>query len=180
MEKSSGFYKWAWDPVVGCHNGCWYCFARDKIKNFEKIRFYEDKLGEPYKVEPSLIFVNQLSDLMSPDVPQEWVQKIINVIWDLPEHEFLFLTKNPDGYMEYEFPHNCILGVTVEKPERWWRAERMLKYTNRKMCSVEPILGNFTGYDFSQFELVVVGCLIGTEDHQYYNTIKHPNIYHTR
>jgi hypothetical protein len=48
------------------------------------------------------------------------------------------------------------------------------------MISIEPIMGDFTGYDFSQFELVVVGLLFGTMKKVRFdvNSIKHDNIYY--
>lgn len=180
LKRSKGFYNWAWDVITGCKNGCEYCYARKEIKDFEKITFHEDLLDEPHKVAPSIIFVNQLAVIMGDWIPGQWIYKIIEVMRDLPEHTFIIITKCPENYEQYDFPANCILGVTIESPDKWYRAEIMKKYRNRKMCSVEPILGDFTGKDFSQFEFVVVGCLIGTSDHSNYNTVKHTNKHYTR
>jgi protein gp37 len=117
-------------------------------------------------------------------VPDAWINKIISVAKELPDHEFLFMTKNPIRYHLFEWPGNCILGVTIESPDKWWRSKIMEELNTRKMASVEPILGDFTGYDFSQFELVVVGALITFDksepDKRFYDTVKHPNIYYTR
>jgi protein gp37 len=173
-----GFYRWAWPIITGCTNGCEYCYARKEIKNFETLRFKEEFIREPYKVPPSRIFVNYLGDVML--YPEEVINKILQVCYDLPEHTFIWMTKKPDKYWDYIFPVNCILGVSIESPDRWDRAEVMKDLWDRKMCSVEPILGDFTGYNFSQFEFVVVGCLIGTEDHSNYDTVKHEKIYYTR
>lgn len=189
MKLSSGFYKWAWDTVVGCKNGCPYCCAKHIVeevhhRDFTKVLYYNDIWDEPSKVEPSLIFVNHYSDIMGDWVKADHIQKIIDTARSLPLHDFLFMTKNPIRYQHFEFPDNCILGVTVESPDLWWRAEIMEYLTNRKMCSVEPILGDFTGYDFSQFEFVVVGALITFDDKEhdkrFYDTVKHSKIYYTR
>ncbi len=178
MVSSKGFYKWAWRIVEGCTNNCGYCYAEMESNDFTKLRFHEDLINEPYKVDPSRIFVNYMGDIMLYD----WkiVEQIIDVARDLPNHEFLFMTKLPQHYQCYEFPSNCILGVTIESPEYWYRSDKMKYLQNRKMCSVEPILGDFTGYDFSQFEFVVVGCLMGSDDHSLYHTVKHNSIYYTR
>jgi protein gp37 len=184
MQLSSGFYKWAWGIIEGCQNDCDYCYAKTYYekhnRDFSIARFDENLLIEPYKVDPAMIFVNHLGDIMGDWVKREWVKKILNVCKDLPEHEFLFMTKLPEKYKKFEFPDNCILGVTIESPDKWSRAEVMEYFDNRKMCSVEPILGDFTGYDFSQFEFVVVGCLIGENDHSNYDSVKHFKIYYTR
>jgi len=189
MKRSAGFYQYAWDTVVGCKNGCDYCYARKKFsrnpnRKFERIMFFNDLWDEPGKVDPCMIFVNHFTDIMGEWVSDEWINRIIKVAKSLPEHEFLFMTKLPDRYTDFEFSDNCILGVTIESPAEWWRAEVMKQFTSRKMASVEPILGDFTGYDFSQFELVVVGALITFDksepDKRFYDTVKHPNIYYNR
>ena len=180
MQLSKGFYKWGWGIIEGCRNGCEYCYAKKKIekrgRDFTKLVFRTYLLNEPFKVKPSRIFVNHLGDIMC--VPDNWVNEIINVCRELPEHTFIFMTKLPERYKEFDFSDNCILGVTIESPDKWWRTGLM--NGNRQMCSVEPILGDFTGYDFSQFEFVVVGSLIENNTHEFYDTVKHEKIYYTR
>jgi protein gp37 len=48
------------------------------------------------------------------------------------------------------------------------------------MCSCEPILGSFKGYDFSQFEFVVIGELDGKGNYKNYRTVRHKKIYYKR
>ena len=181
MYRNKGFYKWGWGIVEGCQNGCEYCYAAKRSarrgRDFTVPIFRESLLGEPAKVKPSRIFVNHLGDIMCFD--SDVVNKIIDVCRGLPEHEFLFMSKLPEKYSEYSFPDNCVLGVTIESPDKWSRAKVMKKY-KRTMCSVEPILGDFTGKDFSQFEYVVVGSLKENNKHDYYDSVKHDKIYYTR
>jgi protein gp37 len=189
MKRSSGFYNWAWDTVVGCKNGCWYCYAKHIVeknhrRKFEDVMYYNDLWNEPAKVPPSVIFVNHFADIMGDWVPKEWIQKVIDTAWKFNEHNFLFMTKNPARYKEFAFPANCILGVTIESPAEWWRADIMKDIEGRQIASVEPILGDFTGYYFSQFEYVVIGALLrfdGTKfTHEFYDTVKHGMKYYTR
>ena len=184
MKISGGFYKYAWDPVEGCRHGCPYCYARTYLsargKDFDTPTFYEKRLIEPSLVKPCRIFVNHFSDIMGDFIPSGWIDKIIEVIKSLPLHTFIFITKNPKRYYEFDFTDNCILGVTCESPAQWERVELMKGLRNRKMCSIEPLLGDFTGYDFAQFEFVVIGDLIGKVDHKHYDTILHSNKYFTR
>ena len=182
MIRSAGFYKYAWAPIEGCKKGCWYCYAAKQFakegRDFTDIQFYKDRLSEPAFVKPCRIFVNHLADIMGEWVPAEWITKVIEVCLTLPEHEFIFMTKNPARYNEFIFPDNCILGVTIESPLQWERAEIMRTIPGRKMCSCEPILGSFKGYDFSQFEFIVIGGLIGVKsNHKFFRTVKHPNVY---
>jgi protein gp37 len=181
MIRSGGWYRWAWDPIEGCKNGCWYCYANKELsrkgKDFTVPQFFEERLIEPSQVKPSIIFVNHWADIMGEWVPTLWIQKVINVSKSLPEHLFIFMTKNPKRYYEFDFPDNCVLSVTIEGPEQYWRAEVMKGIKNRKLASIEPCLGDFTGYDFSQFEAVVIGPLMGTKDRSNFKTVDHYNIF---
>lgn len=178
MIRSKGFYKYAWDPIIGCMNRCPYCYAAKRIEDFENVKFYPKTLIEPSQVEPCTIFVNHLADIMGDWVPEKWIVKVIEVCISLPDHTFIWMTKNPKRYKEFIFPDNCILGITIESPDKWFRADIMKELNYRKMCSVEPILGSFKGYDFSQFELVVVGEMDGKKgNHKLYRTVKHKNVF---
>lgn len=179
MIRGNSFYYWAWDPVEGCKHNCKYCYARREVTrkygDFEP-RFFEDRLMEPFDVDPSSIFVNHLCDILGDWVPVTWINKVLDVCYLLPEHTFLWMTKNPQRYYDFVFPSNCVLGVTIESPGKWNRAEIMSGIKGRKMASCEPLQGNFKGYDFSQFEYVVAGGLLGRGKSRYLNTIKHPNL----
>lgn len=184
MTRSRGFYNWAWDPIEGCKRDCWYCYGKREFtelgKDFSKVQFFEERLIEPSEVKPSRIFVNHWCDIMAEWTPKKWVNEVIDVCKSLPKHEFIFLTKSPEGYLNYDFPGNCILGVSIEGPDQWSRANIMKAVRGRQMCSCEPILGSFKGYDFSQFEFVVIGELDGNGNYKNYRTVRHKKIYYKR
>jgi protein gp37 len=53
----------------------------------------------------------------------------------------------------------------------------------RKMCSIEPLMGGFTGCDFSQFELVVIGRMMFYKmefEPAWVSSIKHNNIHYKK
>lgn len=180
MIRAKSFYTWAWDPIEGCLHNCWYCYARKEVirnkGNFEP-QFFEDRLMEPFEVDASSIFVNHLADVMGAWVPKEWIERIIDVCILLPEHTFLWMTKNPLRYYDFQFPDNCVLGVTLESPLVWNRSEIMLGLKNRKMASCEPLLGSFKGYDFSQYEYVVAGGILGKGRSKYLSSVKHDHVH---
>ena len=184
MMKSNGFYDYAWNPVEGCLHDCKYCYAKRDLerrgKSFNPI-FYPDRLEEPLQIRSKKrIFVTHYCDLFGEWVPRSWVTSILDVIKG-SIHDYIFITKNPIRYYEYEFTSNCVLGVTVESPAKWLRVKIMDELNVRKMVSIEPLQGSFNGYDFTQFELVVIGGMIGAVNNiksEWVNSIKHGNIYY--
>jgi protein gp37 len=184
MMRSDGFYDYAWSPVTGCLNDCWYCYGK---KDFEQRglsylpEFHPERLREPYGYNPSRIFVTHYTDLMGDFIPMEWVKSIIGVCNDLPKQTFMFLTKNPKRYYEYDFPDNCMLGVTVESKNEIQRIDMITGLKARKWISIEPILGDFTGVDLSQFELCVIGKLFNHVSKirpAWVRSVLHSNIYY--
>ncbi|AEE97620.1 DUF5131 family protein [Mahella australiensis] len=84
-----------------------------------KPTFYRYRLNEPKQVKhPAKIFVCSMADLFGDWVPAEWINEVIEVAKECPQHTFMFLTKNPGRYFEFEFPENCWLGAsTGDKPD---------------------------------------------------------------
>jgi protein gp37 len=50
---------------------------------------------------PRRIFVNSMSDLFHPGVPDEWIDKIFAVMALCPQHTFQILTKRPERMLAY-------------------------------------------------------------------------------
>jgi protein gp37 len=58
--------------------------------------------------------VGDMGDMLGAWVPRGVVLSVLNTVRLCPDHDFLFLTKNPAGYAEFEWTDNCWLGTTVE------------------------------------------------------------------
>lgn len=76
----------------------------------------------------------------------------MNSVKQCPKHTFMFLTKNPLGYLQYEFLLNCWLGFTDNGQ---LKKEDVLKIRNRHknniiFVSLEP----FIRYDIGIVKLV--------------------------
>jgi len=92
--------------------------------------------------DPLRIFVCDMGDIMGAWVPTEWINAVLQVVRDCPQHIFLFLTKNPKRYPEFEWPANAHLGTTVESQDKDWRIVELLKAkASVYWLSVEPMLG---------------------------------------
>lgn len=152
-ENGIPYCDYTWNPVVGCLHGCSYCFAERIAKRFNGSKafprgfeptFHASRLLEVEKIKkPSRIFVSDMGDLFGDWVPSEWIKNVLNVIKDYPQHTFLFLTKNPKRYKEFNFPNNAWLGTSVENQAAANERIPLLLQAPAlvKFISAEPLLG---------------------------------------
>lgn len=162
--------RFSWNPVVGCKHGCKYCYARDIAIRFYKTfepQFLEYRLAAPGnmgdpKGELNKVFVCSMADLFGSWVPAEWIQKIIDVVAKHPKWRFLFVTKNPVRYSEFQWPENAWLGATIDEQSRVDSSVAALKNVKAKVkfFSCEPLREKI---DFSNLKEVVDWVIIGSQ-----------------
>lgn len=108
-------------------------------------KFLRDNLGN------KTIFVGSSVDMWAERVPNEWITAVLERCFEFPETTFLFQTKNPARFLEWDFPPKTILGTTLESnrlyqhtffaPSPHRRAEAMVSIQDyQKMLSVEPVM----------------------------------------
>lgn len=106
--------EWAdatWNPVLGCTKvsaGCQHCYAERQAVRFRgrvgfpadnpfRLTLHPDRLDEPlHWRKPRTIFVCSMSDLFHPDVPDEFIAKVWNMMSVCSWHAFQVLTKRPE------------------------------------------------------------------------------------
>lgn len=150
-----------WNPVTGCLRGCDYCYARQlaqrlagrakypKDDPFQPL-LHEDRFQEPIKMKkPARIFVCSMGELWGPWVPTRWQELVLQVTEACPQHRFLFLTHNRQGYASLLDDsirdsigdpgqwQNCWWGVTITEGELHNHGGP----PGRRFVSFEPILG---------------------------------------
>ena len=170
-----------WNPVTGCtkiSEACENCYAevmakrlsgmpasKEKYRNGFKLTIHPEALEEPYKwKKPSMVFVCSMGDLFHKDVPTSFIDSVIKVIEDNPQHTFQLLTKRAKRMFQFfyesgrEIPKNCWLGVTCESGKHKERID-YLRLLEAPICfvSCEPLLGNMNGIDLDGIDWVITG-----------------------
>jgi protein gp37 len=166
--------EWAdkvWNPVTGCNKvsqGCKNCYAKTlhdmrhkaylagaKLPKqyavpFETVQLHPDRLDDPlHWRKPARIFVNSMSDLFHPNVPDEFIDEIFGIMELCTWHTFMVLTKRPERMLkltkgtESFFPENVWLGVSVEDQKAADERIPLLLQTPAEVrfVSCEPLLG---------------------------------------
>jgi protein gp37 len=193
-RKTIGWADFTWNIVVGCRKCCSYCYAKRMNDRFHFIPiwtnpvFFHDRLIEPYQLtKPSIIFVGSMCDLFGDWICRDWIKEVLYISEHNPQHTFMFLTKNPKRYLDFDFPKNVMLGCTIthdgENAIMHRDIMKRLKMKrNRTFVSIEPIHSSFEGISFAMFDLVIVGAETGPKpiipQPEWILSIIHPNIYY--
>lgn len=124
-SRMFSFITKTWNPIAGgpcpfnCYKGgCWA--TKLKVKNdWDKYkgpwRIHESQINKKFKAG-DFVFVCDMIDIGAPDIPEEVVERLLDVIRAQPEVQFLLLTKADKFYGEYmdDIPNNCVCGITME------------------------------------------------------------------
>lgn len=134
----------------------------------------------PYGFEPTLheyrldwpggvkqganIFVCSMADLFGAWVPDEWIAAVFAACEKFPQHNYLFLTKNPERYMQL-----AKSGRLPAKPNMWYGTSTTTQDVPffwadgyKTFVSIEPILGAFEpDGDLKHSDWVIVGAETG-------------------
>lgn len=167
----------SWNPVTGCLHGCEYCYARGIAHRFGFHASEPDinkrvliecpvsagkKVPYPFDFQPTFhkyrlndyigkqgrnIFVCSMADLFGNWVPVEWRSEVFAACRKGPQHNYLFLTKNPGMYAvmdeQGELPtdSNMWFGTSVTTPDDPFPYNGKRKHN--LFLSVEPMLADF-------------------------------------
>ena len=135
-----------------------------KYQNGFDVTIHEDALNEPKKWrKPRTIFVCSMSDLFHKDVPFEFIDRVIRVIKETPQHRYQLLTKRADRMEAYfqtrDVPKNVWIGVTVEVQTSKSRIDNLRSIQNApiKFLSCEPLLENLGELNLNGIDWIIVG-----------------------
>ncbi len=177
MNKTKIEYvNYTWNPITGCLEGCFYCYAKRIADRFHKPfipQFHQDRLAQPLNTKkPSRIFVCSMSDFWGDGVNPQWREDIITKVFRYcPQHTFLILTKQPHFISQWEverLPDNVWLGVTITCDDDSWRQIDLHKrFKGKTFVSIEPFLKPITDLNFEAFGWVIIGAMTGYGSEQY-------------
>jgi hypothetical protein len=116
-----------------------------------QLRLIEDELSVNYG-KGRTIFIEHCNDMWAEDVPDSWIDKILNHCNQYPDNTYVFQTKNPKRYIDWLsfLPTNSLLGCTIETndpclssksaPTPYDRYVAMTYLAEPLFITVEPIL----------------------------------------
>ena len=126
--------------------------------------FHRYRLGEPARwTKPRTIFVCSMADLFGEWVPDSWIDEVFKACDKAPQHNYIFLTKNPCRYeklLDRYMPDNMWFGWSQTEP----MGDKALFTTHHSVktfISIEPLLKPFTEFHIRGIEWVIVGAETG-------------------
>jgi len=195
-----------WNPVIGCHHSCVYCWARKIAKRQRKrcelcYRFephlHPERIANPPR--RGYVFACDMADLFGEWVPDEWITQVVEAIDHVSTATFLLLTKNPSRLVQYvrkhDFPRHIDVGVTLETnrgsswyeqiskaptpPMRVGSARHLVEMGFRPVVSIEPIL-DFDPLSLTSYIIALEPKLIYIGYDNYKNKLPEPSIDKTK
>jgi protein gp37 len=180
-----------WNPTTGCDRvsvGCDHCYAltmAGRLKAMGSAKYqhdgdprtsgpgfglsvHRDALELPLRWrDPRVVFVNSMSDLFHPEVPDAFVRDVFDVMQRAGRHTFQLLTKRPQRMAlllrswvasGWEPPPNVWLGTSVESDRYAWRADHLrVAPAAVRFLSLEPLLEPLPNLVLDEVDWVIVG-----------------------
>ena len=180
-----------WNPTTGCDQvspGCDNCYALTLAKRLKAmgnpkyqddgdlqtsgpgfaLTLHKDELALPCRWKsPRVIFVNSMSDLFHPEVPDQFIEDVFQVMADTPRHTYQVLTKRSQRLVKLAtrlpWPENIWMGVSVETDRYCFRVDHLSGVPSAiRFVSAEPLLGELPSLSLDAIDWVIAGGESGT------------------
>ena len=112
------------------------------------------------------IFVGAMADIFGEWVPDSWIDDILGICEKHPQHNYLFLTKNPERYTQYGVPYgkeNMWYGTTITCDTDADRFNYLPAFCNT-FVSIEPLMSDIAtehNVMFRQVNWIIIGAETG-------------------
>lgn len=171
-----------WNPLRGCTKispGCKHCYAETFAERFRGVpdhpyeqgfdlRLVPEKLSEPFEwSSPKTVFVNSMSDLFQPQVPDAYICDVVKVMVEANWHIYQVLTKRSERLRDMLSGN---LRFAADKKHIWWGvsvedkrygipriAHLRAAPVAIKFLSIEPLLEDLGDVDISGIDWAIVG-----------------------
>ena len=171
-----------WNPVRGCTKispGCKHCYAETFAERFRGVKGHPYEQGFDLKLipakltepllwrSPKLVFVNSMSDLFQPGVPDAYIEAVCRVMVKAKWHTFQVLTKRSDRLKELL---NGRLRFAAKEAHIWWGVSvedqkyglpRVVDLQKTqaavRFLSIEPLLEHLGKFNLSGINWAIVG-----------------------
>src|SRR6202795_3041529 len=171
-----------WNPLRGCTKispGCKHCYAETFAERFRGVkghpyeqgfdlRLVPEKLSEPFQwSSPKTVFVNSMSDLFQPGVPDAYIEDVVRVMVEADWHTYQVLTKRSERLRDMLSDQ---LSFAADKRHIWWgvsvedrkyglpRVDHLRESPAAvKFLSIEPLLEDLGQFDISGIHWAIVG-----------------------
>jgi protein gp37 len=171
-----------WNPVRGCTKispGCKHCYASAFAERFRGVPSHPYEHGFDLRLVPgkirdplawpaaSRVFVNSMSDLFHPNIPDSFIVQVAKVMMQANWHTYQVLTKRSEWLAQML---SGPLGFAAVSPHIWWgvsvedqeyglpRVEHLRTSPAAiKFLSVEPLLEDLGTPDLRGLDWVIVG-----------------------
>jgi protein gp37 len=109
-----------------------------------------------------MIFVNSMSDLFHPEVPESFISEVFDVVSETPRHTYQLLTKRSKRLAmladRLPWPSNLWVGVSIESDRYTFRADHLRSVpASVRFISAEPLLGPLPSLSLSGIEWLIAG-----------------------
>lgn len=171
-----------WNPVRGCTKispGCANCYANTFAERFRGVPGHPYEQGFNIKLVPEMltvplrwkrprrIFVNSMSDLFHPAVPEEYIKQVVAIMLEAHWHTFQVLTKRAERLKtalstyiaDASQSQNIWWGVSVEDRKFGVPRIDVLRTTPARVrfLSVEPLLEDVGQLNLNGIDWMIVG-----------------------
>ena len=179
-DTSISWTELSWNPVTGCtHAGtdeCDRCYAAALAKRLKdmgnpryvngfKVTLHPEALKEPLAFKnKAMCFLPSMGDLFHDDVPESFIDQVIDVVEQTPNITYQLLTKRSKRLKAYFTQRRCApnlwLGVTCGHKDSLFRVDDLRGIAAPvRFISAEPLLGDLAneGMDLTGIDWCIAG-----------------------
>ena len=166
-----------WNHASGCTKvspGCQHCYAERFAERFRGVpghpyeqgfdlKLWPNRLPQPLQWrKPRRIFVNSMSDLFHNDIPDDFIQRVFDVMVRADWHVFQILTKRSSRLAalgpSLPWPNHIWIGVSIETDRYSHRADDLRAVpAAMRFVSAEPLLGPLPSLNLDGIHWLISG-----------------------